>query len=289
MKIPIKAILQIQLILILVLLFSFYNRIELAKGKTISSHHNPILFVHGWNRDSSDFAPMIDWFKSDGWTSTALYANNFDDRSNCSVQTNINNANRIKQWVTDILAETGAKKIDIVGHSMGGLNSRYYIKFLGGTDYVDDYVSLGSPQHGENVAACGEQGVNDLAVILNEGDETPGGILSDIVGPRVDPFSGIIYNGTHIPGNISYTSIFSKADVIPYVSPPLDGGDNVEVEGLTHFQLYQSESVYTIVKDAVDDTRETTTNDTTSWTFLPILIALFPIIWIKRELRRLSS
>ncbi|MFW9777741.1 MAG: esterase/lipase family protein [Candidatus Heimdallarchaeota archaeon] len=283
MKVTIKTGLLIQLILILITFFSFYNRTELVEGKTTSSQHNPILFVHGWNRDSSDFALMTDWFKSAGWPTTVLYANNFDDSSNCSVQTNINNAKRIKQWVTDILAETGAEKIDIVGHSMGGLNSRYYIKFLGGIDYVDDYVSLGSPQHGENVATCGEQGVNDLAVILNEGDETPGGILNDTVGKRVDPFSEVIYNGTHIPGNISYTSIFSKADTIPYVSPPLDGGNNVEVEDLTHFQLYQSEAVYEIIRDAVDDTTPSTTTNTTSWTFLPILTSLFPIIWIRRK------
>lgn len=55
-------------------------------------------------------------------------------------------------FVDQVLAETGATKVDLVGHSQGGIVSRYYIKFLGGSDKVDSLVSLAAPHHGSQLA-----------------------------------------------------------------------------------------------------------------------------------------
>ncbi|MFX0065647.1 MAG: esterase/lipase family protein [Candidatus Hermodarchaeota archaeon] len=86
---------------------------------------NPILFLHGWMRNGEDFNTMMDRFKADGWPETMLYAKDFDNSFGCPGQPIINNANKIKQWVDEILDETEAEKIDLVSHSMGGVNSRY--------------------------------------------------------------------------------------------------------------------------------------------------------------------
>ncbi|MFX0052958.1 MAG: alpha/beta fold hydrolase [Candidatus Hermodarchaeota archaeon] len=209
-----------------------------------AQNQNPILFLHGWTKGAGDWKYFIRWFEADGWPKSFLYADWFDNPKAATCQDNIDNANKIKQWVDEILAETGAEKIDLVGHSMGGISSRYYIKFLDGIDKVDDYVSLGSPHHNFNM--------EDLN--LNEGDETPGGILNDTIGERASLYSGYSYNGTHIPGNISYTSIYSPSDgVVSPLSSPLDGAKNITVEDLTHDQLYADMYVYTLVRSAVDD------------------------------------
>jgi triacylglycerol esterase/lipase EstA (alpha/beta hydrolase family) len=54
--------------------------------------------------------------------------------------------------VEALLKATGATKVDILAHSMGSLNSRWYIKFLGGETKVDDWVSFGGPNHGTKQA-----------------------------------------------------------------------------------------------------------------------------------------
>ena len=239
-----------------ILIFPCFASSKVVSTVKTEQNQTPILFVHGWYTKGTDWNIMREWFQANGWPETSLYAFTFDDRRDCSIQGNINNANRMKQWIDEILGETGAEKIDIVGHSMGGLSSRYYIKFLGGIDKVDDYVSVGTPHHGEEIGETCEicLKANALLLSLNEGDETPGGILNDTIGDRVAPYSGIIYNGTHIAGNISYTSIYSLTDGdVPTQSSLLHGANNIRIIGPDHSQLRWDWDVYKLVRTAVDD------------------------------------
>jgi len=241
--------------------FSFPSlMVNTSSIEVISQDQNPMLFLHGWLGSSSNWDRMIERFQAGG-QETNLYSRDFDDPGNCSRQANINNAHQIKQWVDDILTETGSEKVDLVCHSMGGISSRYYIRYLGGMDSVDNHVSFGSPHHGDMsliTATCWLplNGLDTLLLMLNEGDETPGGIMNDTLGDRLDPYHEITYNGTHVPGNISYTSIYSTDDglISPYNSSLLEGALNVEVSGLTHNQLILAPLGYELAKMAVEDT-----------------------------------
>lgn len=197
---------------------------------------------------------MIDKFVSDGWPREMLYAFTFSNPSNMSDGANVRNAEEIAAWVDQILAETGAEKVDIVSHSMGGLSTRYYIKFLGGIDKVDDYVSLASPHHGRTTTDYGDV-KPDSAFLenLNDGDETPGGVLPDTEGWRDDPAGEGGYNGAHVPGDITWTAIRSNID--EYVKPPesamLDGAVNLE-RSISHGDFSYDEQVYEWVKAAIE-------------------------------------
>lgn len=95
--------------------------------------HDPILFVHGWQGSSSQWNTMIAAFKADGWTDAELF--NWSYNSN---QSNVTTAAQVEAKVDDILRTTGAAKVDVVTHSMGGLSTRYYAKNLSGATKIDD-------------------------------------------------------------------------------------------------------------------------------------------------------
>lgn len=189
--------------------------------------HDPILFVHGWNGDTSTWTTMVSRFQADGWASNELYNWTYDSSiSNATV------ANEIKSRVTAILAATGAKKVDIISHSMGALSSRYYLKNLGGTAYVDSWVSLGGPNHGTSIAslcfstACKEMRPSSSFLnTLNASDETP--------------------------GSVRYATWWSTCDVVVVpssTSVPLSGATNTNAGCLGHSELHDNAGVYAQVK-----------------------------------------
>jgi triacylglycerol lipase len=200
-------------------------------GPAVASAADPILFVHGWNSSGSTWNTMISRFAADGWTSSQL--NNW---SYNTAQSNVTTASQVRSRVDSIIAATGAAKVDIVTHSMGGLSSRYYLKNLGGTAKVDEWVSLGGPNHGTDTAnlcfwntSCFEmrRGSSFLNA-LNSGDETP--------------------------GVTRYRTWWSPCDEVinPDNSTPVSGAvANTQTACMTHSSLHQNATVYAQVRDFV--------------------------------------
>ena len=61
----------------------------------------------------------------------------------------------IHRKIERILAQTPSQKIDILGHSMGGLIGLYYVKKLGGSARVRKLVLMGTPVRGTWIALAG--------------------------------------------------------------------------------------------------------------------------------------
>ncbi len=57
-------------------------------------------------------------------------------------------AHELRKHVERLREETGADKVHIVGHSLGGMIARYYVQRMGGAAFVDTLVTLGSPHTG---------------------------------------------------------------------------------------------------------------------------------------------
>jgi pimeloyl-ACP methyl ester carboxylesterase len=64
-------------------------------------------------------------------------------------------AGLIARKVESVVAQTGVERIDIVGHSMGGLVGLYYLKRLGGRHRVRRLILLGTPAQGTWSALLG--------------------------------------------------------------------------------------------------------------------------------------
>ena len=72
-------------------------------------------------------------------------------------------AQKVQDRVKAILVESEVSRIDVVGHSMGGLICLYYIQELGGRQIVRRMVSLGTPYSGTWTALGGALTLGPLA------------------------------------------------------------------------------------------------------------------------------
>lgn len=60
------------------------------------------------------------------------------------------NAEILKQYIDAVLKKTGAEKVDLLVHSMGGMISRYYVDRVMSTDNVAQIIFLGTPMSGSS-------------------------------------------------------------------------------------------------------------------------------------------
>jgi triacylglycerol lipase len=191
--------------------------------------HDPIVFMHGFGASAAVWTTMVDRFKADGWTDAPLVTWTYD-----SNQSNITTAQQLATKIDSLLTATGAAKVDIIAHSMGGLSSRYFTKNLSGAGKVDAFVALGTPNHGTTVAnicptqSCIEMrpGSSFLAT-LNADDETPG-------SPR-------------------YATWWTPCDQVttPPESVILTGAVNTQTACISHTDLHNDTVVYGQLRDWV--------------------------------------
>ncbi len=61
----------------------------------------------------------------------------------------------LQKKVESVLKQTGASKVILIGHSMGGLIGRYYIQRLGGDEKVAALFTISTPHRGTKVSVFG--------------------------------------------------------------------------------------------------------------------------------------
>ncbi|MFG2225329.1 alpha/beta fold hydrolase [Streptomyces sp. NPDC048644] len=120
-------------------------------------------------------------------------------------------AAELKDFVEAVRGATGARKVDLVGHSQGGMMPRYYVKFLGGDRVVDDLIGIVPSNHGTTnplaaplgklfCPACTDQMAGSkLLKKLNAGTETPAGPDYTVLTTRHDeivvPYTSALLSG----------------------------------------------------------------------------------------------
>lgn len=61
-------------------------------------------------------------------------------------------AAQLAAQVDQLCGDTGAERVHLVGHSLGGLIARYYVQRLDGHTRVDHVVTVATPHHGTHAA-----------------------------------------------------------------------------------------------------------------------------------------
>ncbi|GHK03323.1 esterase/lipase family protein [Streptomyces sp. NPDC003753] len=207
--------------------------------KPSAAHPRPVVLVHG------TFANSVD-----NWLAFAPY---LEDRGYCVFSLDYGqlsgvplfhglgpidqSAQQLSVFVDKVLAATGAAKVDVVGHSQGGMMPRYYLKFLGGAAKVNTLVGIAPDNHGTTLDGLTNllpyfPGAQDLLSAA-----TPG--LADQVAGSA--FLTKLNAGGDTVAGVHYTVIATKYDevVTPYRSQFLSGSDvhNVLLQDLCGVDL----------------------------------------------------
>jgi triacylglycerol esterase/lipase EstA (alpha/beta hydrolase family) len=136
-------------------------------------------------------------------------------------------AQAVASEARSVLAETGASQLDVVGHSEGGLALRYYIKNLGGAKQVRRYVSLGTPQHGTQLANL----IGRVPLIGSLAAAVCTACAQMAVGSS---FLAALNSPTDVPGAVTYTAIGTSHDELvtpaPQASFLQNGGTSAAVQ-----------------------------------------------------------
>ncbi|MET9505546.1 alpha/beta fold hydrolase [Streptomyces sp. NPDC006622] len=177
------------------------------------STSTPVVFVHGYTGDASNWVTAMSVFRLNGWSSSDLFAYEYNSYGN-----NVTNAQGLAAFVANVKARTGASKVAIVNHSMGGLVSQYYLKVLGGNTSVSHLASIAGANHGTTFAgAC--------LIYTTCQQMYPG-----------SSFISQITSGDETPGTTRYATWYSACDgiILPYTSTRLTGATNNNVLCQTH-------------------------------------------------------
>jgi triacylglycerol esterase/lipase EstA (alpha/beta hydrolase family) len=110
-----------------------------------TKQQNPVLLVHGINDTGAVFNKMASYLREQG-----LSVHTVDLVPNNGAEV----LDKLAQQVANYISTTFEAKqpFDLVGFSMGGLVSRYYIQRLGGIDRVQRFITISSPHKGTIVA-----------------------------------------------------------------------------------------------------------------------------------------
>jgi triacylglycerol esterase/lipase EstA (alpha/beta hydrolase family) len=211
---------------------------------------DPVVIVGGFLTGepiaSVFYAPLAARLRADGYQT---YIFGPVDFGTADIRTS---AAALNTFVDGVRASTGAARVDLIGHSQGGLTSRYYIKNLGGAAEVDSMISLSSLHYGTAVASLGTfLGLGNCLGIV--------GCAQMAIGSS---FLNDLNAGDDTIGSVTYTNFATIWDelVIPYSSGFLHNDGNVTnltvqsqcpFEFVEHAGVALNATVYSGVVDAL--------------------------------------
>lgn len=201
------------------------NRIHReAKLETVPDNKVPLLLIHGFLGTRGSMYPLERRLVGDGFIVVSF------NIGALNVRDIRRSAFMIHRKIERILSETPAAKIDILGHSMGGLIGLYYIKKLGGNARVRRLIMLGTPVHGTWAALLG-------IATLGLWSTSSWQLL-----PR-SRFLDELHQG-ELPQGVEVHTIAAARDwVVPLATTRLSGANAMTVP-LGHSSLVVSEEVY---------------------------------------------
>lgn len=175
--------------------------------KPSSTHPNPVVLVNGtFETMAKNWTVLAPQIKARGY---CVYAFNYGNSATAHIPTS---AQELKVFVDRVLAATKARKVDLVGHSQGGMMPRHYMRFLGGSTKVGELIGIAPSNHGTTSPLAPPPGWIGLCDACT--DQVAG-----------SPFLTALNAGGDTDAGVDYTVLMTKYDevVTPYTSQALSG------------------------------------------------------------------
>ncbi|HZR50881.1 MAG TPA: alpha/beta fold hydrolase [Streptosporangiaceae bacterium] len=191
--------------------------------KPSAAHPDPVILVNGTFANQDDnwqaAAPLL---ANHGY---CVFTFNYGGTGFVTATGDIaTSAHELATFVTQVRGATGAARVDLVGHSQGGMMPRYYLKFLGGAAFVHTLVGLAPSNHGTTL-----DGLTNLVAAFGAAGLVNGAInalcTACVQQEAGSPFlTNLNAGGDTVPG-VDYTVIESRDDevVTPFTSAFLTG------------------------------------------------------------------
>jgi triacylglycerol lipase len=187
-----------------------------------ASVKDPVIVVNGLFGVGFAYQPLVTRLRADGyrvWDFELPTLGTQDIRLS---------AQALNSFADAVRVQTGAAKVDLVGHSEGGLVSRAYVKYYGGATEVDSLITLGTPNYGTvaanivrvftlgtcvGITACEQMTIgSSFLADLNAGDDSIGNVvyanIATVMDELVQPYTNSYLNAAD--GNITNKALQSQ-------------------------------------------------------------------------------
>lgn len=239
----------------------FHRRTELGRPLPAPVNHpRPVIIVAGFANTVNSTREWHGALKRDGFSVFV-----FDDPV-AGLGDITQAADGLSRFVRQVLLQTGAKQVDIIGYSAGGIVARSWMTLQGGAPHVHRLVTVASPHNG----TVGTTWFKMLS---------KGFLLGPLVLDTTPQSQRQLSSGSYLmqrlraaelPENVDIISIYNpRGDGViwPPSSSRLDGATNIEVRGrgrllarlagTSHFGLaHWSGSTYELIRDELTQTTQ---------------------------------
>lgn len=195
-------------------------------------HDTPVLLVHGFGHNRSAWMVLERHLRKAGFTSVHTF------NYNPFIHDVPEIGRRLKERVDLLRAVTGAPKVHLVGHSLGGIVIRWFVQELGGDEVVDTAVSVASPHQGTLAAL----GVATAPFGRTAKQLLPGSTVMQTLQSKP------------LPASVRWVAYYSNLDLLvqPGSSGKLDGAVNVLVKDHGHLSILLSLSVARSISEQLE-------------------------------------
>ncbi len=176
----------------------------------------PVILAHGY-AGSEEFLFGIDYFYKIKKALNDEGVKNVYVVDMSAFDTSLVRGQQMKEFILKVLAVTGKSKVNIIGHSQGGVSARYMITNLGMAGRVASLVMISSPNRGTSLAdvVCGKLPNILQWAVAAIGNTLWGGL---VCGEKNPNFMAATYELTHYNMNNVFNPNTPDKAGIKYIS-----------------------------------------------------------------------